>query len=155
MFLTIVASFIIGVAPADSALRHDCAQKQLSYDTVVAIFQTLDGILAAEQSYRDTHRAYLTCNVMTELVSIDSLERTLDCTFPASMMHDTMYCVAIKHQWNDPETDEAPCRVLIINIYNSATENNLPIARLTYCPDTGRRDYEYVEYKKSIRYALE
>ncbi len=155
MFLAIVASVIIGVAPADSALRHDCTQKQLSYDTVVAIFQTLDGILAAEQAYQDTHRAYLTCNVMTELVSIDSLERALECTFPASMMHDTMYCVAIRHQWNDPDANENPCRELIISLYNSTSPTNLPIARLTYCADTGRREYEYVEYGKSVHTLLE
>ncbi len=154
MYIIMLITALLATTPADSTLEQKCEVRQLPADSVTATFQTLDAILIAEQSYFQEHQSYVTCNVLTDSVSVDSLGHLLHTAFPASLVTAPQYHVVISFRWSEPDTT-ASYRELVIGIYNAAADDHMPIARLAYRPDTGRRAYELIMVGKHVDYALE
>lgn len=148
LFLCLV---LLTISPvSDSALQQQCQAEQLDYQEVCSIFSTLDGIFLLEQKYYRDSSKYFTINVMRDDVSIDSFQNVFDVTLPTSLITASDYKLVISHKLDGEEADT--CTVLLICVYNDAAENNMPIARLTYCQTADAFCYEFNTRQHHIEY---
>ncbi|MCH7492916.1 hypothetical protein IID19_05030 [Patescibacteria group bacterium] len=153
IFLITVFLTLRPIAETDSTLVQLCEARNLEYEEILSVFQTLDSTLLIEQKYYLDSSSYYTINVLSDDISVDSFQTILDVTLPPSSITTSEYHMVISHKVDGEMPDT--CTVLIICFYNKAAENNLPIARLTYCTSTGTQRYEYITQPRSLHYLRE
>lgn len=136
-----------------------CARIGLDADSVIATFQTMDALLAAEQIYYerssavDTQKSYICATVNGEM-TLQQIAQKLSCTLPPSLITGPDFYIVITYRRSDDYGD-APCRILDMCAYRHTSDYHLPIVHLTYCPASGARYYEYVTSRGAIHYSIE
>lgn len=147
------------IAVTVDSLVTQCETLRLNHDSVVAAFQTMDALLAAERIYYerssavDSQKAYYYATIDGES-TLQYFAQKLSCTLPPSLITNPDYYLVITYRLSDDYGDK-PCRILDMNAYNHTTDYHLPIVRLTYCPSTGARYYEYVTDNGTVHYTIE